>query len=120
MPGRMLGIARDALLNGWMVVIDHRPEGVGWRVVIRDDRHCMHMAFIPSPPGRIDRNGPWTHTRSGLWGYCAAQEPRVEVRVGSIREWLAEHPAQCEGDEFAEALAKAHRCHCYTSERPPC
>lgn len=116
MPRRLLGLARDALLNGWMVLLDQRADGIGWRIIIRDERHCMHMAFKPTEPGRLDRHGPWSHTRTGLWGACAAQEARVEVRVASISRWLAEHPEQCKGDAFAAALTRAHGCHCSTVE----
>lgn len=116
MPRRLFKIARAALLNGWMVVIDHRAEGPGWRIVIRDERHCMHLAYAPTQPSRIDRYGPWTHTRSGLWGACAAQESRVEVRADKIVQWLEDHPDLCTGDKFAEALARAHACHCSPRE----
>jgi hypothetical protein len=115
-PRRLFAMARDALLAGFMVVIDQRERGEGWRIVIRDERHCMHLAYAPSSPDRVDRFGPWAHTRAGLWGCCASSKDRIEVRVANIPTWLTEHPEECKGDQGYGALAKHHACHCSTSE----
>lgn len=118
MPRRLLAVARDALLGGFMVVIDQRVSGAGWRIVIRDERHCMHLTYVPSKPDRVDRHGPWSHTRSGMWGTCAAQPDRTEVRPAQISDWLANHPHECKGDDYAADLDKYHGCHCTTAEAP--
>lgn len=116
MPRRLFGIARDALLNGWMVQLDHTANGGGWRIIIRDERHCMHMSFLPSQANRVSRHGPWSYTRNGLWGTCVAQEEKLEVRAGEIGRWLADHPDQCTGNDYAEKLALLHSCHCSASK----
>lgn len=116
MPRRMFGIARDALMNGFLVTIDQHVSGEGWRMTLRDEHHCLHISYVPSSTAKRARYGPWTHTRNGLWGNCAAQEHRIDVRPGDIKSWLETHPNACKGGAYAAALEATHRCHCKTFE----
>lgn len=86
-PPRLWEIAAVAVDHGWQVMIGRSAvSGKGWRLVISDDHHCLHINWHPG------HNGPWSLRPSTVGTRCPKG---LTVHVKDLGSFLRLHPARC-------------------------
>ena len=112
-PFRMLEFARTAVLHGWTVQLSKLTshDVPAWKMIFRDDNHCLHLVYHRTPEKKIAKYGLWRN-RYGSRGNCTAEPEKIHVAKDGLAQWLRTHRETCQGGPHLAEMATHHRCHC--------